>query len=153
MNNIESMKQKEIDRINYNNEKAVKYGEGYADGYSDGYDKAIEHVKSRLVEKYTFGGGSTKEQKTDSELRPAIYFMHKNTRGQQLRDIGEELYEVSQAWNDGEKPERIAEELADVQMSCETMMAMLGFSMNERKEIRKQVIEKNTKRGYYKEEV
>ena len=63
--------------------------------------------------------------------------------------IVEECDEVVQAFNDGERKERIAEEIADVQLACETALSGLGFHEKERREIRLKDIKKNTDRGYY----
>jgi hypothetical protein len=42
-----------------------------------------------------------------------------------------------------------AEEIADVQLACETALSGLGFHEKERRNIRLANIQKNTKRGYY----
>ena len=134
-------------KVEMRNVKAAAYGEGYGDGFSDGYDKAVENAKE-LMEKVAYGGKQAAKNR-GAELRPAVLYMHKLTKRQQLRKIVEELDEVIQAWDDGEKNERVAEELADVQMACETMLAMLGYTEKQRHAIRQGVIAKNSKRGYY----
>lgn len=82
------------------------------------------------------------------ELRPATKFLNQS-RGQLLDKIVEECQEVVDAFNDGESRERVAEEVADVQEACETFLAKLGYSNRGRSLIRKAVLEKNQKRGYY----
>lgn len=143
-----SMKHREMMRVEMNNIKAVSYGDGYSDGFSDGYDAALKNIKA-VAEKCAIGGTNKAEQTEGKQLRPAVLYMHKLTKRQQLRKIAEELDEVIQAWEDGEKNERVAEELADVQMACETMLAMLGYTEAQRREIRLAVINKNSRRGYY----
>lgn len=121
-----------------------KYNEGYVDGYSDGYDKGVETVRAVAI-KYSLGG---EKAHTETELKPAIHFLNQS-KGRQIDKIVEECEEVVQAWNDGERIERIAEEVADLQQACETMLAMLGYTEEQRKNIRMSVIEKNSRRGYY----
>jgi phosphoribosyl-ATP pyrophosphohydrolase len=67
---------------------------------------------------------------------------------EQLQKIKEELAEVMLAYQN-ESKERIAEELVDVQQACETALAMLGLSEDERSKMRKKVLLKNASRGYY----
>ena len=111
-----SMKHREMMRVEMNNIKAVSYGDGYSDGFSDGYDAALKNIKA-VAEKCAIGGKNKAEPVKEKDLRPAVLYMHKLTKRQQLRKIAEELDEVIQAWEDGEKNERVAEELADVQMA------------------------------------
>ena len=111
--------------------------EGYKEGYSKGYDKALEiamDVKNLV--------GQTEE------LRPAIRFLNQS-KSQLVDKIVEETGEVVEAYNDGESKERLAEEIADVQEACETLLAKLGYSQKERRNVRLAVIEKNLKRNYY----
>ena len=144
MENIaKSLKSKEMAEITMRNQKAQSYGEGYADGFSAGYDKALENV-TEMANKHIYG------EKIDegAGLRPAIHFLGEPM--QLLIDkIVEECDEVVQAFNDGEKQERIAEEIADVQLACETALSGLGLHEKERRKIRLQCIQKNDKRGYY----
>ena len=142
-----SMKHREMMRVEMNNIKAVSYGDGYSDGFSDGYDAALKNIKE-VAEKCAIGGTKKAEQTEGKQLRPAVRFMHQS-KGQQLNKIVEECDEVVQAWNDGESVERVAEEVADLQQACETMLAMLGYTEAQRKEIRLAVIDKNSRRGYY----
>ena len=142
-NMAKSLKSKEMAEIAMRNQKAQSYGEGYADGFSAGYDKALENV-AKLANKHLYG------EKADegAELKPAIHFLGEPM--QLLIDkIVEECSEVVEAFNDGEKKERIAEEIADVQLACETALSGLGFHEKERRKIRLANIQKNDKRGYY----
>ena len=141
-----SMKHREMMRVEMNNIKAVSYGDGYSDGFSDGYDAALKNIKE-VAEKCAVGG-TKKTEPEEKQLRPAVRFLHQG-KARQIDKIVEECEEVVQAWNDGEKNERVAEELADVQMACETMLAMLGYTEEQRKNIRLKVVEKNSRRGYY----
>jgi phosphoribosyl-ATP pyrophosphohydrolase len=144
MENIaKSLKSKEMAEITMRNQKAQSYGEGYADGFSAGYDKALDNV-AELANKYLYGEKADENE----ELKPAIHFLGDSI--QSLIDkIVEECDEVVEAFNDGEKQERIAEEIADVQLACETALSGLGFHERERRNIRLQCIQKNDKRGYY----
>lgn len=139
-----SMKHAGMMQVELTNIKAESYGEGYSDGWSDGYDQAIKNT-TELAMKCAVGGSKAPAEK---ELRPAVRFMHRG-KSQQLNKVVEECDEVIQAWNDGEGDERVAEELVDVQMACETMLAMLGYTEEQRKKIRLDVINKNSRRGYY----
>ena len=138
------MKHREMMRVEMNNVKAVSYGDGYSDGFSDGYDAALKNIKA-VAEKCAVGGSKAPAEK---ELRPAVRFMH-CSQAKQIDKIVEECDEVAHAWDDGESVERIAEEVADVQQACETMLAMLGYTEAQRREIRLAVIDKNSRRGYY----
>lgn len=139
-----SMKHAGMMQVELTNIKAESYGEGYSDGWSDGYDQAIKNT-TELAMKCAVGGSKAPAEK---ELRPAVRFMH-HGKSQQINKIVEECDEVVQAWNDGESVERIAEEVADLQQACETMLAMMGYTEAQRKEIRLKVIDKNSRRGYY----
>ena len=141
-----SMKHSGAMRNEINNIRGISYGEGYSAGWDDGYDDALKNTQQIAIK---CSIGRSKYSCAEKELRPAVLYMHKLTKRQQLRKIAEELDEVIQAWEDGEKNERVAEELADVQMACETMLAMLGYTEAQRKEIRLAVIDKNSRRGYY----
>jgi hypothetical protein len=144
MENIaKSLKSKEMAEITMRNQKAQIYGEGYADGFSAGYDKALENV-AKLANNNLYG------EKADegAGLKPAIHFLGEPM--QLLIDkIVEECDEVVQAFNDGEGKTRLAEEIADVQLACETALSGLGLHEKERRKIRLQCIQKNDKRGYY----
>ena len=142
-NMAKSLKSKEMAEIAMRNQKSQSYGEGYADGFSAGYDKALDNV-AELANKHLYG----EKADENAELKPAAYFLGDSL--QSLIDkIVEECDEVVEAFNDGEKKERIAEEIADVQLACETALSGLGFHEKERRDIRLQCIQKNDKRGYY----
>lgn len=115
------------------------FQDGYSEGYSDGWDKALDNVQV-ILKRYSVGGEK-------SDLKPATKFMS-NPVKEQLKKIKEELAEVMQAYQN-ESKERIAEELVDVQQACETALAMLGLSEEERNKMRKKVLLKNASRGYY----
>ena len=83
-----------------------------------------------------------------SEPRPAMKFIHDGLPVQ-LKKLKEEYDEVVQAYEMGESRDRLTEELADVQMVCETIMATVGLTANQRRRIRRLVIKKNMARGYY----
>ena len=84
----------------------------------------------------------------ESEPRPAVKFIHDGLPVQ-LKKLKEEYGEVVHAYEIGESRDRLTEELADVQMVCETIMATVGLTANQRRRIRKLVIKKNMARGYY----
>jgi phosphoribosyl-ATP pyrophosphohydrolase len=115
------------------------FQDGYAEGYSDGWDKALGNVQV-ILKRYSIGGEK-------SDLKPATKFMSSPVK-EQLQKIKEELAEVMLAYQN-ESKERIAEELVDVQQACETALAMLGLSEDERSKMRKKVLLKNASRGYY----
>ena len=103
-----------------------------------------------------------------SEVRPAVRFLNDWAAGSHFAKVREEFIEVQEAYRDwygahgDEMPcinplqeskvklaGHLMEELADLQMACETMMAAFMPSRHERREIRRMVIEKNKARGYY----
>ena len=86
----------------------------------------------------------------ESEPRPAVKFIHDGLPVQ-LKKLKEEYDEVVQAYEMGESRDRLTEELADVQIVCETIMATVGLTANQRRRIRRLVIKKNMARGYYDE--
>lgn len=87
----------------------------------------------------------------ESEPRPAVKFIHDGLPVQ-LKKLKEEYGEVVQAYEMGESRDRLTEELADMQMVCETIMATVGLTANQRRRIRRLVITKNMARGYYDQE-
>lgn len=117
-----------------------RYYDGYKEGYSEGYDEALTAARE-VAEKYNLGG---------QELKPAVKFMQTSI-GAQIQKIYEEFVEVSDAYNGGESIERVAEEACDVQQTCETLLAMLGYDDKERRKLRQKVLCKNASRGYYNE--
>ena len=120
-----------------------RYYDGYKEGFSEGYDAALEKARE-VAEKYNLGVDEPKEK----ELKPATRFLGISL-GDQVNKIHAELNEVIKAVMDNEGKERIAEEIADVQQACETALAILGLTEEQRQEIRRKVVMKNSLRGYY----
>ena len=118
-------------------DRAAAYQEGYTDGASDGFDRGLM-VARKIVERHALGG---------SGLKPATKAASRSY-SQQLAKIEEEYGEVIEAYTDGEPKERLAEELVDLQVACETMLAIMGYTDDDRQRIRKMVTEKNRARGY-----
>jgi phosphoribosyl-ATP pyrophosphohydrolase len=143
---VKGMREKAIEDMQNRIEKSERYNEGLAEGFVDGYDRAMKDMQG-ILKKYHVGV-EVPEMVEEKELKPAIHFLGDSI--QSLIDkIVEECDEVVEAYNDGEKQERIAEEIADVQLACETALSGLGFHERERRKIRLQCIQKNDKRGYY----
>ena len=128
--------------LNANIEGMRKFNDGYREGFSDGYDVALEKARE-VAEKYNLG-----VEPEEKELKPATRFLSASL-ADQINKIHAEWTEVMNAYMDNEGKERIAEELADVQQACETALAILGLSEDERREARRKVIAKNSKREYY----
>lgn len=127
-------------------ESLAKYNEGYVDGYSDGFDKGLEIARTIAI-KYNLGGDKVLHEV--AELKPAIRFLSQPL-GALIKKVVEEVDEVVQAYNDGETTERIAEELADVQLASETAMSKLpDYVASKRRKVRLDCIKKNADRGYY----
>ena len=143
---VKGMRETAIEDFNKAIDNCQRYTEGQKDGFAKGYDRAMKDMQG-ILKKYHVGvdkPGMAEEK----ELKPAVHFLGDSI--QSLIDkIVEECDEVVQAFNDGEKQERIAEEIADVQLACETALSGLGFHEKERRKIRLQCIQKNDKRGYY----
>lgn len=118
-------------------DRAEAYQEGYADGASDGFDRGLM-VARKIVERHALGGCG---------LKPATK-VASFSYSQQLAKIEEEYGEVIEAYTDGEPKERLAEEIVDLQVACETMLAIMGYTDDDRQRIRKMVTEKNRARGY-----
>lgn len=103
------------------------------------------------------------QQRRASDLRPTKKFLCAG-KIQQLEKIKSEVIEFEIALENIERSfmkyggctikdiEHTLEELVDVQTACETMMAILGADDKRRNDIRRQVIEKNAKRGYYEDD-
>lgn len=130
-------KREYMQEVSEMNEKASAYQEGYADGASDGFDRGLM-VARKIVERHALGGCG---------LKPATKAASRSY-SQQLAKIEEEYGEVIEAYTDGEPKERLAEELVDLQVACETMLAIMGYTDDDRQRIRKMVTEKNRARGY-----
>lgn len=78
-------------------------------------------------------------------ILPTTKFLS-NTPSEQLAHMCEELGEVAKALRDGDT-QHAKEEAADLQLSAETFIAILG---GDGEEERLYAIEKNMKRDYYK---
>jgi flagellar biosynthesis/type III secretory pathway protein FliH len=131
--------------LNANLEGMRKFNDGYREGFEDGYNVALEKARE-VAEKYNLG-----VEPEEKELKPAVKFMGISL-ADQINKIHSELTEVISAYMDKEGEERIAEEIADVQQACETALAILGLTDEQRHEIRRKVIMKNKLRGYYQGE-
>lgn len=128
--------------LNANIEGMRKFNDGYREGFSDGYDVALEKARE-VAEKYNLG-----VELHVKELQPAKRFMGLSFPDQ-LKKINDEYQEVISAYMDKEGKERIAEELVDMQEAIETALAILGLTEEQRKEARRNVVMKNSMRGYY----
>ena len=85
----------------------------------------------------------------ESELRPATKYLS-NTIMQQFSHINSEVFELKCALF-GENENATFDEIVDIQMSCETLLTILGADEQQRMEARRRVIAKNKARGYYQE--
>ena len=143
---VKGMREIAVDDMQKRIEKSEFYNEGLRDGFEEGYDRAMKDMQG-ILKKYHVGVEKPEPQE-EKELKPAVHFLG-NSMQSLIDKIVEECDEVVQAFNDGEKPERVAEEIADVQLACETALSGLGFHEKERRKIRLANIQKNDKRGYY----
>lgn len=90
----------------------------------------------------------------ESALRPATRFLG-NDIHQQWTHIISEILEANEELrrhtvnDDTAAIKRMAGELIDIQMSCETMLAIIGLNESQRNDARRRVIAKNESRGYY----
>lgn len=140
MKNINDLrKMMELSRI-----KSESYQQGYFDALADverQHEQPADdaHIIRPIVELIDL---------RKSEPRPAVKFI-RDGLPVQLKKLKEEYGEVVQAYEVGESRDRLTEELADVQMVCETIMATVGLTANQRRRIRRLVIKKNMARGYY----
>ena len=91
------------------------------------------------------------KQRRESALRPATKYLGTTLR-EQFESIKREVKEVEMAMMYNDTDDHLLEELVDVQTACETMMAIIGADESARNEVRRQVIEKNRRRGYYEGE-
>lgn len=128
--------------LNANLEGMRKFNDGYREGFEDGYNVALEKARE-VAEKYSLG-----VELHVKELQPATRFMGLSFPDQ-LKKIHDEYQEVISAYMDKEGKERIAEELVDMQEAIETALAILGLTEEQRKEARRNVVMKNSMRGYY----
>jgi phosphoribosyl-ATP pyrophosphohydrolase len=143
---VKGMRETAIEDFNKAIDNCQRYTEGQKDGFAKGYDRAMADMQG-ILKKYHVGVEKPELQE-EKELKPAVHFLG-NSMQSLIDKIVEECDEVVQAFNDGERKERIAEEIADVQLACETALSGLGFHEKERREIRLKDIKKNTDRGYY----
>lgn len=126
------------------------YNKGLKDGYIEGYETAIGHTQ-KVIPKYNLCNEKNKNDE-EKDLIPAFKFMG-DSMGSLIDKIVEECGEVVEAWNDGEAKDRVAEEIGDVQLACETALAGLGYHEKERRGVRLKNIKKNKDRGYYCDKV
>ena len=81
-------------------------------------------------------------------MKPCLLYAS-NSLPRQILHILQEVWEVTKELARGDY-ERAAEEIADVQVSCETLLYIIGYqSESERNRIRNQVDRKNALRGYH----
>ena len=140
MKNIaELRKMMELSRM-----KSESYQQGYFDALADVERQREQsaddtHIIRPIVELIDL---------RESEPRPAVKFIRDGLLVL-LKKLKEEYSEVVQAYDEGESRDRLTEELADVQMVCETIMAAVGLTDTQRRRMRRYVISKNMARGYY----
>jgi phosphoribosyl-ATP pyrophosphohydrolase len=143
---VKGMRETAIEDFDTAIDNRQRYNEGMKEGFRKGYDRAMEDMQG-ILKKYHVGVEKPESQE-EKELKPAVHFLG-NSMKSLIDKIVEECDEVVQAYNDGEGKGRLAEEIADVQLACETALTRLGFCEKERREIRLANIQKNDKRGYY----
>jgi NTP pyrophosphatase (non-canonical NTP hydrolase) len=78
-------------------------------------------------------------------ILPTTKFLS-NTPAEQLMHMAEELGEIAKSLREGDE-QHAKEEAADLQLSCETFIAILGGNGEEERLF---AIEKNRARNYYK---
>ena len=123
-----------------------------------------DNVKTELTQPTIFQIGALFQElreRRETELSPCNKYL-KSSLAAQYDHVRSEQYEVGEVlvmWMD-EKIKRLngqenalskaedwlAEELVDLQTSCQTMLTILGADIPA---VRRQVITKNQKRGYY----
>ena len=82
----------------------------------------------------------------ESSLRPAVKYLSADI-DEQIEHLQSEFKEMIN--EKGKNNKNMAMEVVDIQMSCETLLAIMGYSQIERMDLRKEVIRKNENRGYY----
>ena len=83
-------------------------------------------------------------------MKPCLFYAQSSV-WRQILHILQEVWEVTKELARGDY-ERAGEELADVQVACETLLYIIGYqSESERNRIRNQVDRKNALRGYHAE--
>ena len=81
-------------------------------------------------------------------MKPCLLYASNSIR-RQILHILQEVWEVVRELARGDY-ERAGEELADVQVACETLLYIIGYqSESERNRIRNKVDRKNALRGYH----
>lgn len=93
------------------------------------------------------------KERRASELRPATKFVNLPIF-MLMYKIEEEVKEIKEAYEElkvSRRADHFAEELVDLQMVCETILASVPTDEYQRMAIRRKVIEKNKARGYYDE--
>ena len=140
MKNIaELRKMMELSRV-----KSEAYQHGYFDALADVEHQHEQPADDRHIVRPILELLDLRE----SEPRPAVRFLHDGPLVL-LKKLKEEYSEVVQAYEEGESRDRLTEELADVQMVCETIMAAVGLTDKQRRRMRRFVISKNMARGCY----
>lgn len=96
------------------------------------------------------------KKRRESELRPADKFLGSTVAAQWehfTSELEETIIELSKWLDKGieESFDRSVEEIIDMQMSLETLLAILGLDEQQRMDARCKVIEKNRLRGYYED--
>ena len=89
------------------------------------------------------------KKRRKSALRPADKYLS-NTPEQQFDHLKFELAEIEVELKNG-NVRNLAMEIVDLQMSAETLLAVLPLDEQERNKVRRRVIRKNAKRGYYEQ--
>ena len=143
---VKGMRETAIEDFKKAIDNCQRYTEGQKDGFEKGYDRAMQDMQG-ILKKYHVGVEKPRMAE-EKELKPAIRFLGGSMKSL-IDKIVEECDEVVEAYNDGESKERLAEEIADVQLACETALAGLGYHERERRGIRLKDIKKNADRGYY----
>ena len=83
-------------------------------------------------------------------MKPCLFYAQSSV-WRQILHILQEVWEVAKELARGDY-ERAGEELADVQVACETLLYIIGYqSESERERIRAEVDRKNALRGYHAE--
>ena len=135
--------------------KSEKYMEGRIDAI---------HEVMEIWNRNTYGGTkqSNKEPRQpiselielqESEVRPAAMFLDEPAEillDKIVEEFGEVMDAAGEYLSTGDGT-HLAEEIVDLQMSCETALAKIRPDVHERRAIRKSVIVKNTNRRYYGE--
>lgn len=117
------------------------------------YKNKCEIVIDEDLAKYTRDLLIELKQRRECELRPATKFADQATY-LLIYKIDEEVREIKEAYEEARVSRRaahFAEELVDLQMVCETILASINLNADQRMAIRKSAIEKNKARGYYDE--